>query len=135
VPSRRQLNELNIVDVEHCLPARKRLPDRRGSVTFDFGLHGVKFTATAGWFSDGSFGEVFLTNHKAGSAAGIMASDAAIAASLALQHGCSPDTLRKALCRDARGNASSPLGVALDILAADEGARDDCRKQYSFGQI
>jgi hypothetical protein len=52
---------------------------------------------------------------------GIMASDAAIAASLALQFGCPVEVLRKALSRDARGNASSPIGVALDRLAAAEG--------------
>jgi hypothetical protein len=56
-----------------------------------------------------------------GSTAAFMAADAAIAASLALQHGCPHDTLRKALCRDSRGNAPSPLGVALDLLAADDG--------------
>jgi hypothetical protein len=109
------------VEIEHRPPARKRLPNRRGSLTFDFELHGLKYTATASKFGDGPLGEVFLTNHKAGSTAGIMASDAAIAASLALQHGCPLEILRRALCRDARGNASSPLGVALDLLAADDG--------------
>jgi hypothetical protein len=28
--------------------------------------------------------------------------------------------IRKALCRDARGNASGPLGVALDMLALED---------------
>jgi ribonucleoside-diphosphate reductase alpha chain len=46
-----------------------------------------------------------------------MASDSAIAASLALQYGCPPETLRKALSRDARGNPSGPLAAALDKLA------------------
>jgi len=53
--------------------------------------------------------------------AGIMASDAAIAASLALQFGCPADVLRRALSRDARGNATGPLGIALDLIA-DGGA-------------
>jgi hypothetical protein len=52
--------------------------------------------------------------NKTSSFAGVMASDAAIAASLALQHGCPVEVLRKALSRDARGNPLSPLGVALD---------------------
>ena len=39
------------------------------------------------------------------------------AAILALQFGCPLETLRKALCRDVRGNATSPLGVVLDMLA------------------
>jgi hypothetical protein len=96
---------------------RQRLPDRRGSLTFALQAGGLRFTATVSKFNDGALGEVFLQNHKADSAAGIMASDAAIAASLALQFGCPVDVLRKALSRDARGNATGPLGVALDILA------------------
>ena len=96
---------------------RRRLPDRRGSLTFGLQAGGLSFTATVSRFDDGALGEVFIQNHKADSAAGIMASDAAIAASLALQFGCPPETLRHALCRDARGNATGPLGVALDMLA------------------
>jgi hypothetical protein len=99
---------------------RKRLPNRRGCLTFPVQVHGLRFTASASRFHDGSLGELFLINHKAGSQVGILASDAAIAASLALQYGCPFETLRKALCRDARGQASSPLGAALDVLASDE---------------
>jgi ribonucleoside-diphosphate reductase alpha chain len=98
---------------------RRRLADRHGSVTFVLQVGGLSFTATASRFDDGSLGEIFLQNHKADSTAGIMASDAAIAASLALQFGCPPDVLRKALCRDVRGNPTGPLGVALDKLAVD----------------
>jgi hypothetical protein len=65
----------------------------------------------------GSLGEIFL---QADSTAGIMASDAAIAASLALQFGLPAETLRKALCRDANGNATGPLGIALDLLAEEK---------------
>src|ERR1700728_104386 len=96
---------------------RRRLSDRRGSITFTLEVGGPRFTATASRFPDGSLGEIFLQNHKADSTAGIMASDAAIAASLALQFGCPVETLRKALCRDARGSPTGPLGVALDLLA------------------
>ena len=98
---------------------RRRLSDRRGSITFTFEVGGPRFTATASRFDDGLLGEIFLQNHKADSTAGIMASDAAIAASLALQFGCPMETLRKALCRDTRGNATGPLGVALDALARE----------------
>jgi ribonucleoside-diphosphate reductase alpha chain len=86
-------------------------------MTFTLQAAGLDFTATVSRFNDGALGEIFLKNHKADSAAGIMASDAAIAASLALQFGCPVETLRKALCRDARGNASGPLGVAMDTIA------------------
>lgn len=49
-----------------------------------------------------------------------MASDAAIVASLALQFGCPAETLRETHCRDARGNATGPLGIALDLLAVED---------------
>jgi hypothetical protein len=54
---------------------------------------------------------------KAGSEAGIMASDAAVAASLAPQYGTPIETLRHALMRDVWG---PPLG------AARRRARPDC---------
>jgi ribonucleoside-diphosphate reductase alpha chain len=96
---------------------RKRLPDRRPSITFDVQAFSLRFTVTASPFDDGTPAEIFIQNHKAESAAGIMASDSAIAASLALQYGCPVEVLRKALSRDRQGRASSPLGVALDTLA------------------
>jgi hypothetical protein len=43
-------------------------------------------------------------------------------ASIALQHGVPLETIRRALLRDSHGRASSPLGVALDLLAG-EGTR------------
>jgi hypothetical protein len=101
---------------------RKRLPDRRASITFDVEAFHLRFTVTASPFDDSTPAEIFIQNHKAESAAGIMASDSAIAASLALQYGCPPETLRRALSRDARGKASGPLGVALDQLAAMDAA-------------
>jgi hypothetical protein len=45
-----------------------------------------------------------------------MASDGAVAASLALQFGCPAKVLRKALCRDGSGKASGPVGAALDLI-------------------
>ncbi|HTC04898.1 MAG TPA: hypothetical protein VK749_15955 [Xanthobacteraceae bacterium] len=97
---------------------RRRLPDRRESITYDVLAFNLLFTVTASPFDDGSPGELFIQNHKAASSAGIMASDSAIAASLALQYGCPADVLRKALSRDARGAPTGPLGVALDMLAS-----------------
>lgn len=96
---------------------RKRLSNRRHSETFDIDAYGLRFIVTISNFPAGELGEIFIQNFKADSVAGIMASDGAIAASLALQFGCPLDVLRKALCRDARGNASGPLGIALDLLA------------------
>ena len=96
---------------------RQRLPNRRGSITFDVEAFGLTFTVTASRFSDQHLAEVFIRNHKCDSAAGIMASDCAIAASLALQFGCPAEVLARALSRDSRGNATGPLGIALDLLA------------------
>jgi hypothetical protein len=96
---------------------RQRLPNRRSSLTFGFEVAGLQYVATVSYFDDGRLGEVFLSNHKSGSAADVSARDAAIACSIALQHGADPETIRRALCRDSRGNASGPLATALDRLA------------------
>jgi hypothetical protein len=101
---------------------RERLRNRRAAISFDLQSQGLTFTVTYGKFDDGHLGEVFLRNHKTSSAAGILASDSAIAASLALQHGCDLETLRRALQRDGSGAATGPLGAALDIIAEDDNA-------------
>jgi len=100
---------------------RERLPNRRASETFEIYAFELRFTLSVSKYPDGRPAEIFTTNHRATSAAGIMASDAAIAASLALQFGCPVDVLRKALSRDSQGNATSPLGVALDLIAKGDG--------------
>jgi hypothetical protein len=99
---------------------RERLLNRRASEVFDFEAQGLRFTATIGRFADGRVAEVFITNHKAGSMAGINACDAAVVASIALQYGVPLEVIRKALMRDARGQASGPLGVVLDRIAGGE---------------
>ena len=100
---------------------RVRLANRRASESFDLMAQGLKFTCTISRFPDGSLGEIFLQNHKAGSMAGINAQDAAVVCSLALQHGVPVDVIRKALMRDGRGRASGPLAVALDRFAEWDG--------------
>jgi hypothetical protein len=97
--------------------ARQRLPDRRASETFSLECAGLAYTATVSCFGDGRLGEIFLSNHKAGSHADTAARDSAIVCSIALQFGADVDVIRKALCRDGRGNANGPLGAALDKLA------------------
>jgi hypothetical protein len=96
---------------------REELPSRRLSQNFTFELGGLKFTATVGYYPDGRIGELFLNNHKQGNPSDINARDSAIACSFALQHGADINALRKALSRDGKGIALSPLGAALDILA------------------
>jgi hypothetical protein len=100
---------------------RRRLPDRRASETFALECAGLAYIATISRFDDGGLGEILLTNHKAGSHADTAARDSAIVCSIALQFGANVEVIRKALCRDARGNASGPLGVALDMIAIEDG--------------
>lgn len=98
---------------------RKQLNNRRYSETlaFEHGQH--RFHVTAGYFADGSVGEVFVnTSQKAGSEADINASDAAVAVSLALQYGCPLQTLREAMKRNADGTPQGPLAAALDTIGA-----------------
>jgi hypothetical protein len=99
---------------------RRRLPDRRACETFELECAGQIYLATVSYFRDGTLGEVFLNSIKLGSAIDTAARDSAIMCSLLLQHGAELDTIRKPLCRDARGNASGPLGAALDILAGQQ---------------
>lgn len=96
---------------------RERLPNRRASETFAFKLNGLCFTATVSRFDDGRVAEIFIGNGKAGSDSDSAAKDSAVVASIALQYGVPLEVIRKALLRDPRGLASSPLGQALDIIA------------------
>lgn len=83
---------------------RERLPSRRGSEQIAFECNGL-------------LAEIFLSNAKAGSHSDSAAKDSAVVCSIALQHRVPVEVIRKALLRDPRGVASSPLGVALDLIA------------------
>jgi hypothetical protein len=99
--------------------ARQRLPDRRPCATFELEVGGLRYICTVGRFADGRIGELFLSNCKSSSTADTNARDAAIAFSIAVQHGADPEVVRRALCRDSQGRASGPLGAALDLLAEE----------------
>jgi hypothetical protein len=105
------------------MTSRERLRNRRRSEIFTLELHGLHYVASFSRFDDGRIAEVFLQNHKPASQSDANARDSAIAASLALQYGCPLETLRRALLRDAQGNASTPLGAALDRIVNFEGGR------------
>jgi hypothetical protein len=83
----------------------------------DFEANGLFYCCTASYFADNTIGEIFISNAKVNSHSDAAAKDSAIVTSLAFQHGVPLESIRRALLRDARGVASSPLGVALDILA------------------
>ena len=95
---------------------RQRLPNRRGHELLGFEHGGIRYTAGVGHFEDGGLAEIFLTTTKHVTAVDVNARDAAAAASLLLQHGCSVDTLRLALTRNGDGSGSGPLAHALDLL-------------------
>jgi ribonucleoside-diphosphate reductase alpha chain len=96
---------------------RQRLPNRRGHELLEFEHGGIRYTAGVGRFEDGGIAEIFLKTTKQGTAIGVNARDAAVAASLLLRHGCSVDILRQALTRNGDGWGSGPLARALDLLA------------------
>jgi hypothetical protein len=99
------------------MTTRNRLPNRRQCSSFSFDCGGQRYTATHSTFADNSLAEIFLNNGKIGSDSDAAARDSAVVASIALQYGVPVDVIRKALLRDPRGVASSPLGMALDLLA------------------
>lgn len=73
---------------------RVRLPNRRSSQQLSFECNSLRYVATVPFFADGNLAEIFICNAKA--------------------FGVPVDVIRKALLRDGQGNASSPLGAALD---------------------
>jgi hypothetical protein len=88
------------------MPDRERLPVRRGHEVIDFEHVGLRCRAGVGRYADQRVGEIFLNIAKDGGAANVNARDSAIAASLALQHGCNLEALRD-------GSAAEPLGNLL----------------------
>ena len=104
-------------ETEVTVSTRRRLSNRREHELIDFEHGGIRYTAGVGRFEDGTLAEIFLTTGKHGTAVDVSARDAAVAASLLLQHGCSVDTLRQALTRNSDGSGSGTLACALDLIA------------------
>jgi len=96
---------------------REVLPKRRESETISFEHAGFDYIATLGFHPDGRIGEVFLDSGKAGTSLSIATRDAAIAASLALQHGCPVETLRGAFLRNPDGSGAGVLATLFDLIA------------------
>lgn len=102
---------------------RQRLPNRRHNESLSFKCNDLDYTVTISRFEDGAIGELFLTNAKADSQSDSNAKDAAIIASLALQYGAPLAVIQKALLRDSRGRASTPVGMAIDLITANTTAK------------
>jgi hypothetical protein len=97
---------------------RNRLPSRRGHELLNFEHCGFRYTTGIGRFPSGKPAEIFLNTAKSGTMLEALAKDGAVFASIALQYGAPIEILLRALLRDSRGNASSPLGAALDLIAS-----------------
>jgi hypothetical protein len=95
-----------------ALAPRQRLRNRRPHWLYRFECDGQIYTGGIGRFDDGRIAEIFINGAKVGSAAEANAQDAAIVASLALQHGCPIETIRHALARS--GGATGPLATLLN---------------------
>ena len=95
---------------------RDRMPSRRASQNIAFERDNLKYQMTVGHYPDGRPGEIFLNAEHANSLLDVLAHDAAILASLALQYGAPLDVITHALKRDAHGTAASPIGAALDQI-------------------
>jgi hypothetical protein len=96
---------------------RRVLPQRRRALTFDLVFENQIITISAGYFSNGDLGEIFIGAGKAGTDLSTLARDIAITLSLALQHGVAIGVIQHAVLRDARGKPLSLIGAVVDELA------------------
>jgi hypothetical protein len=95
---------------------RERLPNRRASVRFSIEHDGARYSVTLGKFSDGRIAELFLDTTKPDSALAMHVHDAAVLASLLLQHGITAAAIRRTI--------SGPIATAL-ARAEEEAHRFD----------
>ena len=114
--------------------ARRRLPDRRPSVTQTLEVGGQTVMATIGFDAEGHPRELFLVAGKEGSLLNAMLADVAIVVSVGLQHGVPVEALAKSVGRLPAGpvapsdldrlqpgkQPASPIGAALDLLQGFE---------------
>jgi hypothetical protein len=86
---------------------RQKLPNRRNdSITFGFEHRAIRYSATINHFPDGTLAEIFIDCcFKPGSAIAEHANDAAVLASLLLQHHVPAATIEHSI--------SGPLASAL----------------------
>lgn len=104
------------------MTARCALPQRRYSETFSFSHWGREYVVSIGHHPTGRVGDVFINSGKSGEQAETLARDSAVILSLALQYGVPLDAMLHAICRDADGKPSGPIGTLLERIAEDEGA-------------
>ena len=93
---------------------RKMLPNRRRAENVKFRWNGTALFLSTGYYDDGTLGEVFISAGKLQSGMDTAAKDVGIAISMALQHGCSVETLHHAFLRK---NDAEPEGIAGVVMA------------------
>lgn len=98
---------------------RQTLPNARSHELRDLTFRGRRYVVGVGRFEDGSLAEVFIDPEKHSTDAADDARDSALALSLALQHGCPAETIRRAATRDAAGSPAGLIGAVLDMLAEE----------------
>jgi C4-dicarboxylate-specific signal transduction histidine kinase len=89
------------------MTTRVRLVDRRASEPFQFEHRSVSYTATVSHFGDGRLAEIFLDHSQPNSELAEHTNDAAVLASLLLQHGVTAAAIRHSI--------SGPLATALAL--------------------
>jgi hypothetical protein len=100
---------------------RERSPGRREHEVLEFEHMVLRCRGGVGRYPDQRVAEIFLNIAKEGSAADLNARDSAIAPSLALQHGCCLQALRRALTRNPDNSAAGILVRLLDLLSTLDG--------------
>lgn len=88
--------------------SRQTFPNRRGSVRFSFTHAGRLYSATLSKFADGRLGKIFIDADKPDSELAVHANDAAVLASLLLQHGVTAAAIRHSIA----GPLATALGLA-----------------------
>ncbi|HEY8215381.1 MAG TPA: hypothetical protein VIG36_14770 [Methylocystis sp.] len=88
---------------------RRRLPNRRPHEAIRFTFRGRAYTAGVGRFPDGSVAEIFIDAEK-------QSTDAAVALSIAAQHGTPLEAIRAAVPSESDGRPSGIVGAVLDML-------------------
>ncbi|PAY05398.1 hypothetical protein CK489_28830 [Bradyrhizobium sp. UFLA03-84] len=90
--------------------SRKRLPNKRKSIAFNFEFEGFRYRASASRFADGRLAEIFLDTDKLDTPLQQNAETSAVLVSLLLQHGVSVEAIRHSI----RG----PIAIAIDLAEA-----------------
>jgi hypothetical protein len=112
------------MDGDMFQPHRRRLPNRRNTLTEDIELGNMVIAASIGLDDAGRPKELFMSGAKDGSGMSAILNDASVVISVALQHGIPPSMLAKSISRapDCYGTvtASSVIGRALDLITQYE---------------